>query len=508
MTIQRSSTWKRASAISFVALGAAATACGAESEDLSELDSRTEALTSFKSKTKSAQGKAHAKYGKPDQASVGKARHVGQAPPFARNNPFHYPKWWGAPHPSKRHKRPKGPWPSEADFFAPGTKLYAPEAQEGAVKQVAQLKRAGKLRDAKLIEAMSKTPQAVWLEQGSPKEVEKQTRQVVSAAASKRAVPVLVAYNIPFRDCAQFSAGGATTVAEYLAWIDGVVKGIGNKPAVVILEPDGLGIIPYFTNPWSGAYEWCQPAEADPSSAAAERLAMLNTAVDRLGALPHVRVYLDGTHSAWIGVGEMASRLLSAGVDRAAGVFVNASNYRETSDLATYGRWISACLELAYGTGWWDPLWCPGQYVEVSPGNWAADFSEATVASVDEQYAAHLISYTAAPLIPSTPFVIDTSRNGVGPWTPPAERPDGDPQDWCNPPDRGLGLRPSTTTNLELADAFLWIKTPGESDGECNRWEPVGSPDPVRGMYNPGAGEWFPEQALELVQFANPPLKP
>ena len=92
-------------------------------------------------------------------------------------------------------------------------------------------------------------------------------RNDVNRAADKGTVPVLVAYNIPFRDCAQFSAGGATSVAEYEAWIDGFAAGIGSHEAVVILEPDGLGIIPYY-DPYAGADgssapEWCQPAEAD-----------------------------------------------------------------------------------------------------------------------------------------------------------------------------------------------------------------------------------------------------
>ena len=42
-------------------------------------------------------------------------------------------------------------------------------------------------------------------------------------------------------------------------------------------------------------------------------------------------------------------------------------------------------------------------------------------------------------------------------------------QEWCNPPGRGLGERPTTTTNIPRLDAKLWIKTPGESDGECER---------------------------------------
>jgi len=68
---------------------------------------------------------------------------------------------------------------------------------------------------------------------------------------------------------------------------------------------------------------------------------------------------------------------------------------------------------------------------------------------------------------PTTHFVIDTSRNGLGPWTPDAAYPD--PQDWCNPPDRGLGLRPTTDTGDPLIDAYLWVKVPGESDGQRTR---------------------------------------
>ena len=37
----------------------------------------------------------------------------------------------------------------------------------------------------------------------------------------------------------------------------------------------------------------------------------------------------------------------------------------------------------------------------------------------------------------------------------------GDPQDWCNPPGRGLGARPTTRTGNQLVDAFLWVKRPG-----------------------------------------------
>ena len=63
--------------------------------------------------------------------------------------------------------------------------------------------------------------------------------------------------------------------------------------------------------------------------------------------------------------------------------------------------------------------------------------------------------------------VIDTSRNGQGPWAPTVSYPDK--QDWCNPPDRGLGYQPTANTGAALVDAYLWIKIPGESDGTCTR---------------------------------------
>jgi hypothetical protein len=170
--------------------------------------------------------------------------------------------------------------PALGGDLAADTAFAVARPNHGAIAQIAELRADGRHADAALIEAMIETPNAEWFTQGTPKSVRQEVRNEVNRAAAMGTLPVLVAYNIPFRDCAQFSAGGATTVAEYLAWIDGFAAGIGDRPAVVILEPDGLGIIPWY-DPYgsadgSSALEWCQPAEADPSTAAAERFAMLN----------------------------------------------------------------------------------------------------------------------------------------------------------------------------------------------------------------------------------------
>ena len=57
---------------------------------------------------------------------------------------------------------------------------------------------------------------------------------------------------------------------------------------------------------------------------------------------------------------------------------------------------------------------------------------------------------------------------------------------WCNPPGRALGSPPTARHGDPLIDAYLWIKKPGESDGECNG--------------GPKAGDFWQERALELAR--------
>jgi endoglucanase len=379
--------------------------------------------------------------------------------------------------------------------------LYTPKPNNGAKQQIAALQSSGQAADADLIRKMIATPQAAWFTQGTPESVE-QDVGVVMARARNQGVPVLVAYNIPFRDCAQFSAGGATNAAEYAAWIDGFAKGIGDQPAIVILEPDGLGIIPWFIPYYppdpDHPYEWCQPTEAKQETAAQDRFDMIKAAVIRLKQQPGVKVYLDGTHASWLGVGEAAHRLILAGIDQAAGFFLNVSNYQTTTNSIHYGNWISSCIAYTLELGSWDASWCSGQYAPDADGVYVVNYSDEQVATVYNDF-----SWGPAG---TTHFLIDTSRNGQGPWTPPAPYDANIGQDWCNPPARGVGLRPTLQTGEPLLDAYLWVKIPGESDGACNRWNPAGGSDPVRGIMDPAAGLWFGDMALELAINAVPAM--
>jgi endoglucanase len=368
--------------------------------------------------------------------------------------------------------------------------------------------------DAQLLGSIAS---ATWFTSGTPAEVQAEVDAVVTAAAAQGRMPVLVAYNLPFRDCAQYSAGGALDTAAYLAWIDGFAAGIGDRPATVILEPDGLGIIPHYVT-LDGVAEWCQPAEVPAETAAAERYAQLNHAVDAIGALPAASVYLDGTGASWLNVGEISDRLIKGGVQRADGFFLNASNYQFTANSTFFGTWVSQCIAYVTEVNPGDFGSCGNQYWAGGPannwgGDWPAGFGGAlsqygewstdaadpalNTSGVQSRYALIL-----GDVEPTTHFVIDTSRNGLGPWQYPVGVYPAH-EDWCNPPDRGLGLRPDTTTEVPLVDAYLWIKVPGESDGKCYRGT-AGPLDPERGMEDPAAGQWFVEQARELIALANP----
>ena len=118
----------------------------------------------------------------------------------------------------------------------------------------------------------------------------------MAEAALERAVPVLVAYDIPGRDCAQYSAGGALNQADYEAWISGFAQGIGNRKAVVILEPDALGNLPSSCGLPASTYPFTD----------AERIAELQYAVSALEADPG-RERVPGRHAQRLAVGRRRS---------------------------------------------------------------------------------------------------------------------------------------------------------------------------------------------------------
>lgn len=386
----------------------------------------------------------------------------------------------------------------------PNTRFYVAKPINAAFEQIAHLTASHDSADAQLLREMIATPQAVWFTGGTPQGVQQDVKSTVQRADGFNTVPVLVIYDVPGRDCSQYSAGGAATGADYKAWVDGFVAGIGTHKVVVIVEPDGLALLPT---------DCGQPDTYN-------RVSLISYAAHALLADPNASIYLDAGHSAWHNVSDMSTRLVNAGVKDVNGFFLNLSNYQFSSNQVQYGTWISDCITFATvvspgNFGCPDQYWNGGPHpakiadlvgewtgVALSPyGIWSDGSNDPALNSsgINLRYA-NMLGATQ----PTTHFVIDTSRNGQGPWNPPAH-PAGDAQDWCNPPARGLGNLPTANTGQPLVDAYLWVKIPGASDGQCTRWT-SGPLDPVRGVQDPAAGLWFPDMALELVQNANPAL--
>ena len=94
-------------------------------------------------------------------------------------------------------------------------------------------------------------------------------------------------------------------------------------------------------------------------------------------------VYIDAGHARWKSTGETAERLLAAGIADAEGFAVNVSNRQTTAASIAWGRELS-------------------------------------------------------DLVGHRPFVVDVSRNGIG---PPPDGPGGAAQ-WCNPTHQAARCRP------------------------------------------------------------------
>ena len=150
------------------------------------------------------------------------------------------------------------------------------------------------------------------------------------------------------------------------------------------------------------------------------RWGLMSTALNILTEESNALVYVDIGHSNWLDPEQAGKLLETVTNDKCRGFSVNVSNFRTTQESVS----------------------------------WAERVGE----------------YTRNPH-----FVVDTSRNGNGPYG----------NEWCNPPGRKVGISPTTVTGHPLCDAYLWIKVPGESDGRKNN--------------GPRAGRFWPEYAEQLI---------
>jgi endoglucanase len=183
--------------------------------------------------------------------------------------------------------------------------------------------RASRPADAALMDRMAAQPVANWMGDWNA-DIRRDVANIVSNAASQGSTPVFVAYNIPYRDCGSYSAGGSATASSYRQWIRDFAAGLAGGIAVVVLEPDAL-----------------PDADCLPAAGRDERYALLKDAVQVLKDASAL-VYLDAGHARWLGPDAIAARLEKAGISGADGFSLNVSNYVSTADNIAYGESVSA----------------------------------------------------------------------------------------------------------------------------------------------------------------------
>jgi cellulose 1,4-beta-cellobiosidase len=327
--------------------------------------------------------------------------------------------------------------------------------------------------DATRLKKVAAFPTAVWLESLETAKLAAPTLDDAlkqEAAGGGPVVPVFVIYNLPNRDCAAEGSRGELFVDKggealyQTQFIDVIAAAFAAHPSqkvAVVLEPDSLPNI--VTN------------SVVPTCAAAEQIYRRGVAyaISKL-SMPNVFIYLDAAHAGWLGWPKNLPKAvalfkevitMAGGPDRIRGFALNVSNY--------------------------DPAKEPK-----AKKNGPDDPSQDEVG-----YANDLADGLAKVGITGKGFLIDTSRNGKH-----EIRSTGG--NWCNVKGAGLGERPTVAPAPNI-DAYLWIKTPGESDGTADRKaarfdENCVSDDAMPGA--PEAGELFAPYLIELAKNATPPL--
>jgi len=449
-----------------------------------------------------------------------------------------------------------------ANPFAGATQYVNPDYTKEVNSAIATLPPGSAL--ANQMSVVATYPTAVWLDRmaaiagGSANSGRMSLQQHIQAALAQQKgtqpiVVELVIYDLPDRDCAALASNGEISIApnpptqplsgiatyeqNYITPIFNILSPFSTNPNirfVLVIEDDSLPNM--ITN--TGLSFGLANCIAANDGQTYPTLSMngvyvqgIRYALNQFHSLPNVYNYLDVGHHGWLGWPANLTAAVpyflqvvqgtTAGVSSVDGFITNTANYGPTKE-----PFLTA-NEVIGGT----PVFNSAFY-QFNP-------------NIDEEdYAAQFDAALISAGFPSTlGFLIDTSRNG---WGGP-NRPTGpststvlntfvnaskidkrdDMGQWCNQQNQGLGVPPTANpgffTNLY---AYVWIKPPGESDGNYpgsvfnGVTSTAGDPncDPAHGNAlannmltgaipnSPPAGTFWNAEFQTLVQNAFPPI--
>ncbi|TVY41541.1 1,4-beta-D-glucan cellobiohydrolase [Lachnellula subtilissima] len=280
----------------------------------------------------------------------------------------------------------------------------------------------------------------------------------------------LVIYDLPGRDCFAKASNGelatgqlAKYQSDYIDPIAAAIKAAPQTAVALIIEPDSLPNL--VTNANATA---CAAAASDYKAGVAYALKTLN--------LPNVAMYIDAGHGGWLGW----DANLQPGADMITSVYKTAGSPSQVFGISTNVAGWNAWSEI------------PGEFSTTSDAQYNKCQDE-------KRYINAILPLISADGMPAH-AIIDTGRNAVQglrlAWG-----------DWCNVNGAGFGVHPTSSTSDALADAFVWVKPGGESDGTSDstatRYDSFcGLADAYKP--SPQAGTWNEPYFEMLLKNANP----
>ena len=277
------------------------------------------------------------------------------------------------------------------------------------VDSVIKGKTGSAARDIRLLEKIADEPEAQRFSTGAggggPGATYGQVQKIFchNLTADPGSIPIISTYFLhPLAPGCQSKAAFEAIGPTFRRQINEVAEGTGNRPALFLLEIDALGSSACIIHSAAGPVY-----EAD-----------LRYEINKISALPHAVVYIEGGYSDSNAPGYTAKVLNAIGIRKIRGFYTNDTHLQWTAKEAKWAQQVSA-----------------------------------------KTHGAH--------------FLINTSENGQGPKLNPHPITQG-VEDLCNPPGRGLGPKTTTSTPFAHADGFIWQHVPGNSSG-CGGGPPGGT---------------------------------